>query len=154
MIQTVSKKVSVSSKEETVQYLKVFIKIVSAISSFVSRVFGVRDIVADIKEDILEAAESVDAMTESAEDNEDALDSLSDSYATQKDKMQEYIDMAGGAAEAIDELTEAEKKNAKAAKEKDYTIPGGYTGESYLSYYQAIEKANNKTLAEFIKKHK
>ncbi|MBP5596272.1 MAG: hypothetical protein J6Y02_12875 [Pseudobutyrivibrio sp.] len=133
---------------------KVFIKIISAISSFVSQVFGVRDIVADIKEDILEAAESIDSMTESAEDNEEALDSLYDSYTDYNDLLDDYISKAGDATDAIDNLTEAEKKNAKtskASKEKDYTIPGGYDGTSYLSYYQAMEKANNKRLAEFIK---
>lgn len=148
------KKVAEFTIKVLTSIFKVFIKIISAISTFVSRVFGVRDIVADIKEDILEAAESIDSMTQSAEDNEEALDSLRDSYTDYNDLLDDYISKAGDATNAIDDLTEAEKKNAKsskASKEKDYTIPGGYDGTSYLSYYQAMEKANNKALAEFIK---
>ena len=134
----------------------VIIKVISSISSFISRVFGVRDIVADIKDDIMEAAISIDSMTDSLDGNKSSVDSAIDSYTSYNDLLQEYIANAGDAAGAIDELTEAEEKNAKKkkSKEKDYTIPGGYTGESFLSYNQAIEKANNKALAEFIKEKK
>lgn len=129
------------------------IKLISTISSFVSRVFGVRDIVADIKEDILSAAEAIDEMSESADDGSDSLDNFKSKLSDSDDSMKKYASDLSDVTDAMDDLTEAEEKNSKSSskKEKDYTIPGGYDGTTYLSYYQAIEKANNKTLAEFIK---
>ena len=129
------------------------IKLISTISSFVSRVFGIRDIVADIKEDILSAAEAIDEMSESADDGSDSLDNFKSKLSDSDDSMKKYASGLSDVTNAMEDLTDAEEKNSKASskKEKDYTISGGYDGTSYLSYYQAMEKANNKRLAEFIK---
>lgn len=137
----------------------ILFKLVSSISSFISRIFGITDYVAEMKEDILEAAESIDALNKSAKDSEDAFDSALGTYTDYNDVLSNFIMNAFGATDALNDLTDAEEKNAKASKKnsaanKSYILPDGYDGQSYLTYQQALEKANNKALAEYIKEKK
>lgn len=119
------------------------IKLISTISSVISKIFGIKDIVADIKEDILEASEAIDDLSESADYGSDSLGMFKNELSDSGDDLKAYASDLYDVADAMDDVSTASKK--------DYTISGGYDGTSYLSYYQALEESNNKRLAEFIK---
>ena len=159
-LQPIVKKVS----EYVISILKTvgtaLIKLLSTVSTFLSKVLGIPDIVADIKDSIIEAAEAIDELTAAEEGHAKASADMIDEYKTHKDYIDQYTDSAYDAADAIKELSEEEEEAAKKAEktaakaEKSYAIPGGYSGEAYLSYAQAQEKLNHKLLAEFIEENK
>lgn len=95
---------------------KVFYKVASTISSFISEVFGVRDYVAELKDQMIDAAYAFDEATSSIDDNREAFKQLSDAYKTHDDYLEHYMETANDTADSIDDLTEAEEEASEKSK--------------------------------------
>ena len=98
-----------------VAIIKVLYKVASTISTFISELFGVRDVVADMKDQIIEAAYAFDEEVDSINENREAIANLSDEYEDNKDIMYQYTDSIDDATESVDDLTEAEEFASEAA---------------------------------------
>lgn len=128
---------------------KGIIKLLSIISSFLSKTFGIKDYIQEFKDQIIDMAYSLDEATKSSEDNASTVKKSADSYKTWNSEVKEYIDNAKKAKKATSSLNSEKEKS-----DKSYAIKGGYDGQQFLTYEQAQEKENNKVLAELIEKYK
>ena len=99
-----------------IEIFKVFYKVASTISSFISEVFGVRDYIAELRDQMIDAAYAFDEATSSIEDNREAFAELSDAYKTQDDYLEHYMETANDVADSIDDLTEIEEESSEKSK--------------------------------------
>lgn len=128
---------------------KGIIKLLSIISSFLSKTLGIKDYIQEFKDQIIDMAYSLDEAATASEDNASAVKKSADSYKTWNSEVKEYIDNAKKAKKATSSLNSEKEKS-----DKSYVIKGGYDGQQFLTYEQAQEKENNKVLAELIEKYK